>query len=73
MAGISFFQCIKKICGILIAIVALYAPLMSQAHAADVVTTYKDENGWRLKVNGEDFLCQRCRLGLLAEESELHL
>lgn len=55
MAVSSFFESIKKVCGILIAIVALYAPLMGQAHAADVVTTYKDENGWRLKVNGEDF------------------
>ena len=55
MAVSSFFESIKKICGILIAIVALYASLMSQAHAADVVTTYKDENGWRLQVNGEDF------------------
>jgi len=55
MAEINFFRCTKKVCGILIAIVALYAPLMSQAQAADVVTTYKDENGWKLKVNGNDF------------------
>ncbi|MFU8821920.1 MAG: hypothetical protein ACNA8G_10245 [Gammaproteobacteria bacterium] len=25
------------------------------AHAADVVTTYKDDSGWRLQVNGEDY------------------
>ena len=28
---------------------------MSQAQAADVVTTYQDENGWKLLVNGNDF------------------
>ncbi|MDH3935512.1 MAG: hypothetical protein OEU62_10120, partial [Gammaproteobacteria bacterium] len=28
---------------------------MSQAQAADVVTTYQDENGWKLQVNGSDF------------------
>jgi len=55
MAEINFFRCTKRVCGILIAIVALHAPLMSQAQAADVVTTYKDENGWKLKVNGNDF------------------
>jgi len=38
-------------CGILIACLAL----VGQAHATDVVTTYKDENGWKLQVNGEDF------------------
>ncbi|MEM7610690.1 MAG: hypothetical protein AAF270_03360 [Pseudomonadota bacterium] len=27
----------------------------SVAQAAEVVTTYKDENGWKLQVNGEDF------------------
>jgi len=26
-----------------------------QAQTADTVTTYKDENGWKLQVNGEDF------------------
>ncbi|MBT8135803.1 MAG: hypothetical protein KJO54_02185 [Gammaproteobacteria bacterium] len=38
---------------LLVLSLALGAPLLS--HASDVVTTHKDENGWRLKVNGEDF------------------
>ena len=36
-------------------ILAFYAPFVSQALAADVVTTYKDENGWKLQVNGSDY------------------
>ncbi|MGB5439494.1 MAG: hypothetical protein WBN90_07590, partial [Gammaproteobacteria bacterium] len=36
-------------------LMAFYVPFISQAQATDVVTTYKDENGWKLKVNGEDF------------------
>ena len=27
----------------------------SNAQASDVVTTYKDENGWKIQVNGDDF------------------
>lgn len=34
---------------------ALFLSFSVTAQAADVVTTYKDENGWKLKVNGEDF------------------
>ncbi|MDH3510525.1 MAG: hypothetical protein OER85_06660 [Gammaproteobacteria bacterium] len=51
MSGISFFRGIRTACGILI----LCAALIVQAHADDIVTTYKDENGWKLQVNGEDF------------------
>ena len=32
----------------------LAVSMASQAQAADVVTTYKDENGWKLQVNGRD-------------------
>ncbi len=39
----------------LVACLALSVALTGVAHAAAVVTTHKDENGWRLKVNGEDF------------------
>jgi len=55
MTGLGMFRCMKNICRVLPIILALYASLMSQAHAADVVTTFKDENGWKLQVNGEDF------------------
>jgi beta-galactosidase/beta-glucuronidase len=41
----------KNACSVLI----LCASLFGQAYAADVVTTVKDENGWKLQVNGEDF------------------
>ncbi|MFW2405243.1 MAG: glycoside hydrolase family 2 TIM barrel-domain containing protein, partial [Gammaproteobacteria bacterium] len=51
MSGISFFRGMQTACGILIVCLALGAP----ANATDVVTTYKDENGWKLLVNGEDF------------------
>ena len=30
-------------------VLAFYAPFVSQAQATDVVTTYKDENGWKLQ------------------------
>ncbi|MFK7885284.1 MAG: hypothetical protein AB8G16_00335 [Gammaproteobacteria bacterium] len=29
--------------------------ISGQAHAADKVTTFKDDNGWKLLVNGEDY------------------
>jgi hypothetical protein len=45
------FRGIKKACAILLA----SGVLVSHAIAADVVTTYKDEAGWKLQVNGEDF------------------
>ena len=55
MSGLNSLKCIKKVCGYLAIFLVVYAPLMSQAQAADVVTTYKDENGWKLQVNGNDF------------------
>ncbi len=55
MSGLNLFTGMKKVCGILTCMLAFYAPFMSQAQAADVVTTYKDENGWKLQVNGSDF------------------
>jgi beta-galactosidase len=55
MSGLHIFKGIKKVCGVLLFILAFYAPFMSQAQAADVVTTYKDENGWKLQVNGRDY------------------
>ncbi len=50
MSGISFFRGMRNAWVVLIACVAL----IDQAYATDVVTTYKDENGWKLQVNGQD-------------------
>ena len=55
MSGLNIFKGITKFCGFLAIFLVVYAPLMSQAQAADVVTRYKDENGWKLQVNGSDF------------------
>ena len=55
MTALSLFRVMKKACGILTILLAFYVPFISQAQATDKVTTYKDENGWKLKVNGEDF------------------
>jgi beta-galactosidase len=51
MSGLVFFRGMRNICGLLIACTAL----AGQAYASDVVTTFKDENGWKLQVNGSDF------------------
>jgi hypothetical protein len=53
MAGISFFKCLKKVNSVLA--VSWLLGFSFAAHAADVVTTYKDESGWKLQVNGEDY------------------
>ncbi len=53
MAGISFFKCLKKVSGVLTISLLLSASFSAQA--ADVVTTYKDDSGWKLQVNGEDY------------------
>ena len=55
MSGLNLFKCVKKVCSMLTLILAFYAPFVSQAQAADKVTTYKDQNGWKLQVNGRDF------------------
>jgi hypothetical protein len=56
MANPGFVASAKKFSSlIVVSWLALFA-LTGQAHAAaDKVTTYKDEQGWKLKVNGEDF------------------
>ena len=53
MAGISFFKCLKRVSGVLTVSLLLSASFSAQA--ADVVTTYKDDSGWKLQVNGEDY------------------
>ena len=54
MSGLNLFKCMKKVCSMLTIILAISAPFVSQAQASDKVTTYKDENGWKLQVNGRD-------------------
>ncbi len=55
MTGLNLVQCMKKTCSILAVILFVSASLPIQAQAADKVTTYKDESGWKLQVNGKDF------------------
>jgi beta-galactosidase len=51
MSHVFLFRGLKNACAILIVSVSL----VGHALAADVVTTHKDDNGWKLKVNGKDF------------------
>jgi beta-galactosidase len=54
MAGSNFLRRMTKVCSLLLVAVALAMPLAAQAQA-DRVTTHKDEKGWKLQVNGQDF------------------
>ncbi len=54
MAGSSFFNRMTKIGSALAVMLVLCVPLVSHAQV-DKVTTYKDENGWKLQVNGQDY------------------
>ncbi len=55
MAGISFFKSMKKVIGLGAVMLVLFVAFLGQAHAADSVVTVKDDSGWKLQVNGEDF------------------
>ena len=55
MAGSSFFKSLRKVGSLLAVTMAFCVPFTSQALAADAVETYKDDSGWKLLVNGEDF------------------
>jgi beta-galactosidase len=55
MAGISFFKGLKKVCSVATASLLLSVAFAAQAQAADVVTTFKDADGWKLQVNGDDY------------------
>jgi hypothetical protein len=55
MAGISFSKGLKKVCSVLTASLFLSVALAAPVQAADVVTTVKDADGWKLQVNGEDY------------------
>ena len=54
MVGSSFFNRVSRIGSLLCVMVVLCAPGLSHAQA-DYVETYKDANGWKLLVNGEDY------------------
>jgi len=45
----------KKLCSILTVILVFSISFVGQLQAAETVTTYKDDNGWRLQVNGRDY------------------
>ena len=55
MTGMGFFKCVQSARSLLAVLLVCCGPLAVQANAADVVTTVKDEQGWKLQVNGEDF------------------
>ena len=54
MAASSFLRRLTRAGRLLLLAAAFAAPLAAHAQA-DRVTTYKDEKGWRLQVNGQDF------------------
>ncbi|NNC58188.1 MAG: hypothetical protein HKO12_11560 [Woeseiaceae bacterium] len=54
MAGLSFGKGMNKVCDTLAVMLMFCVPLVCHAQV-DKVTTYKDENGWKLQVNGEDY------------------
>ncbi len=54
MAKSRVFERITRIGGLLAVTLFLYGPLPAQAQV-DKVTTYKDERGWKILVNGEDY------------------
>ena len=56
MANLSCVASTKKVVSVLAFVcLALFALGGQAVAAADKVTTYKDDKGWKLKVNGEDF------------------
>ena len=56
MAKSRFIASAKLSVGLLVAAwLTLFAFAGPAQAAADIVTTHKDEKGWKLKVNGEDF------------------
>jgi hypothetical protein len=46
---------VKKVSGIFAAMCLLFLTSTGHAQTVDKVTTYQDENGWKLQVNGDDF------------------
>jgi hypothetical protein len=54
MAVTDKLNSMNRICSVLALSIVLLGSYISSANAADVVTTYKDDNGWKLQVNGQD-------------------
>ena len=55
MAETGFFKRLTRVISLPTVALLVSTAFSTGAHAADVVTTYKDDNGWRLLVNGEDY------------------
>ena len=55
MAGTSFLKGLRKVGSVLTISMLLGVAFTAQAEAADVVTTHKDADGWKLQVNGNDY------------------
>jgi beta-galactosidase len=55
MAETGLFKQVTRAISLLTVALLVGASFATVAQAADVVTTRKDENGWRLLVNGEDY------------------
>jgi beta-galactosidase len=55
MSVLTYLQRTGNASRSLAAILILSVSFLNQATAADKVTTYKDDNGWKLQVNGNDF------------------
>jgi beta-galactosidase len=55
MNAIRFFKQANQVFSVLAVSVLLSVAFAAGARAADVVTTFKDADGWKLQVNGEDY------------------
>ncbi|MFU8896758.1 MAG: hypothetical protein ACNA8J_10255 [Gammaproteobacteria bacterium] len=55
MTHSSFSVLVSKLRALLVFTFIVCGAFAGAAHAADRITTHKDENGWRLLVNGEDY------------------
>ncbi len=55
MAILGNTASVKKVKAIFSALVLIFFTTSGIAQTVDTVTTIQDENGWKLKVNGEDF------------------
>ncbi len=55
MSSLNFLRCVSNYSRILTVSLIACASLASQAYAADIVTTSKDDSGWKIQVNGDDY------------------
>jgi len=55
MADLKVIESMKKFFSILTVSLVFSISFAGQVNAADVVTTHKDESGWKLLVNGNDY------------------